>query len=161
MVVTNRPGGTASLPLAGGNGAGALAGRPQLMRALNERLLLEHIRTRGRALSNLKEDGLTKVAGLQTGFRGPPAALYEIRSDAGYVLGLDRGREYLRGARADLGGSIRARSFRQAATATAEERVAELVVLADLLASATGITRRRVAQVVVGSPASTIPGEEP
>jgi predicted NBD/HSP70 family sugar kinase len=141
------------------------------MRALNERLLLEHIRASGRAsraelarttglskptvalaLANLEQDGLVKVAGLRTGFRGPAAVLYEIRPDAGFVIGLDLGRQYLRGALADVGGSVRARLSRPAGTATAPELVAQLSALADELAAAAGITRSRVAQVVVGSP---------
>jgi predicted NBD/HSP70 family sugar kinase len=148
-----------------------LAGRPRLLRALNERLLLEHIRAAGRAsraelarvtglskptvalaLGNLELDGLVKIAGLKTGSPGPAAALYEIRPDAGYVLGLDVGREYLRGALADVGGSVRARSSREAHAAGATERLAELTLLADELVSTAGITRSQITQVVVGSP---------
>jgi predicted NBD/HSP70 family sugar kinase len=163
--------GTRSLPVTAPNGRGTLAGRPGLMRALNERLLLEQIRAVGRvsraelarvtglskptvalALTNLEEDGLVKVAGLRTGLRGPAAVLYEIYPDAGFVLGLDVGREYLRGALADVGGSVRARLSREARSANAKGRVAELRELADELVAAAGITRSRVTQVVVGSP---------
>ena len=98
------------------------------------------------------------MAGLRTGLPGPAAVLYQIRPDAGYVLGLDVGREYLRGALADVAGSVRARSSRKVATATARERVAELIILADELAGSAGITRNRVTQVVVGSPGVYDPG---
>lgn len=110
------------------------------------------------ALANLEQDGLVKVAGLRTGFRGPAAVLYEIRPDAGYVLGLDVGREYLRGALADVSGSVLARASHEAAGAGAKERVAELIVLAEELASVVGINRTRVTQVVVGSPGVYDPG---
>jgi predicted NBD/HSP70 family sugar kinase len=152
-------------------GAPKVAGRPQLMRVLNERLLMEHIRALGRvsrvelarrtglskptvalALASLEQDGLIKVAGLRTGFRGPAAVLYEIRPDVGFVLGLDVGREYLRGALADMSGSVRARSSREARSAGAKDRLAELVALADELVAIAGATHSRVTQVVIGSP---------
>lgn len=170
--LTDAPVATAvTLPVGGGNGMVTRAGRPQLMRALNERLLLEHIRVAGPlsraelarvsglskptvalALANLEQDGLVRVAGRRTGFRGPAAVLFEVRPEAGYVLGLDVGREFLRGALADIGGTVRARFSHEAHTASAKERVAELVALADELAAAAGITRSRVTQVVIGSP---------
>jgi DNA-binding transcriptional ArsR family regulator len=82
------------------------AARPQLIRAMNEQLLLEQVRNDGPlsraelarisglskptvalALANLEHDGLVRVAGHRTGVRGPAAVLYEIRPEAGYVLG--------------------------------------------------------------------------
>lgn len=165
-------GATGAVPAARGPlGATTLTGRPQLMRALNERLLLEHLRSTGRAsraelartsglakptvalaLANLEQDGLVQVAGLRTGMRGPAAALYTIRSEAGHVLGLDVGREYLRGAVADLSGNVLTRLSRQASSVSAHERVDELVSLAEELAGDAGITRGRLTQVVIGSP---------
>jgi predicted NBD/HSP70 family sugar kinase len=144
---------------------------PQLMRAMNERLMLEVVRaegpvsranlarlsglskpTVGVVVSALKHDGLVRVAGMRTGMRGRAAALYEIRPEAGFVLGLDVGREYLRGAIADITGGVRARGAHRVHAASAERRVAELVGLADELASEAGIRRSRVTQVVIGSP---------
>jgi len=40
---------------------------------------------------------------------GRSSRLYEIRPDAGFVLALDVGRRYLRGAVADLTGELRAK----------------------------------------------------
>jgi predicted NBD/HSP70 family sugar kinase len=141
------------------------------MRAMNERLMLEQVRLAGPvsrtdlsrisglskptvavALTNLESDGLVRVAGLRTGLRGPAALLYEVRPEAGYVLGLDVGREYLRGALADLTGAVRARASRRVHDASAHNRMAELVTLADEMAATAGIRRSRVTQVVVGSP---------
>ncbi|MDA8310592.1 MAG: ROK family transcriptional regulator [Actinomycetota bacterium] len=149
-----------------GRGAG-----PQLMRAMNERLVLEVIRseqpvsrahlarlsglskpTVGVAVSALKRDGLVRAAGMRTGMRGRAAELYEIRPEAGFVLGLDVGREYLRGAIADITGDVRARGAHRVRAARVERRVAELVALADELAEEAGIRRSRLAQVVIGSP---------
>src|SRR5271165_5229654 len=93
------------------------AARPQLLRALNEQLLLQHIRQLGRcsraelarlsglskptvslALANVERSGLVREAGQRTGVPGRSAVLYEVRPEAGYVLGLDIGHQYLRGA---------------------------------------------------------------
>src|SRR6201994_4521914 len=111
---------------AGGSGTvgGLSAARPPLIRALNEQLLLGHIRRLGqcsradlarlsglprppvpRALAAVEQAGLIRVAGQQTGRPGRSAQLYEVRPEAGYVLGLDMGAHYLRGAVADLAGA--------------------------------------------------------
>jgi predicted NBD/HSP70 family sugar kinase len=147
------------------------AARPQLIRALNEQLLLEHIRVSGPcsradlarvsglskptvslALASIEKAGLVRLAGQRTGVPGRSALLYEIRPDAGFVLGLDIGHKYLRGAVADLAGAVRARLTRPVTAATLADRVAELVALADELCAAAGITRDAVTQAVVGSP---------
>jgi predicted NBD/HSP70 family sugar kinase len=147
------------------------AARPQLLRALNEQLLLQHIRQLGPcsraelarlsglskptvslALANVERSGLVREAGQRTGVPGRSAVLYEIRPDAGYVLGLDIGREYLRGALADLTGKAIARSSRRSKTASVSGRVAELIDLADELCSSAGLTRADVTQTVIGSP---------
>src|SRR5579862_7603937 len=102
-----------------------IAARPQLIRAMNEQLMLEQVRreaplsrpdlarlsglskpTVALAIEGLERAGLVQVAGHRTGVRGPAALLYELRPDAGYVLGLDVGREYIRGALSDLSGAV-------------------------------------------------------
>jgi predicted NBD/HSP70 family sugar kinase len=147
------------------------AARPQLLRALNEQLLLQHIRQLGRcsraelarlsglskptvslALANVERSGLVREAGQRTGVPGRSAVLYEIRPQAGYVLGLDIGLHYLRGAVADLTGEVVARSALRTRASRTSGRVAELIALADGLCSAAGIERRSVTQTVIGSP---------
>jgi predicted NBD/HSP70 family sugar kinase len=154
---------------------GRSAARPALIRALNEQLLLQHIRETGpcsRAdlarvsglskptvslgLANLERAGLVRLAGQRTGVPGRSALLYEVRPEAGLVLGLDIGMRYLRGAVADLAGGVRARMSR-AVTPGGEvpgprERVAELVRLADDICAEAGIARSSVIKTVVGSP---------
>ena len=117
-----------ALPPPENSGAILFAARPSLIRAMNEQLLLEHIRQRGPcsraelarvsglskptvslALDNVERAGLVRIAGQRTGVPGRSARLYEIRPDAGLVLGLDIGHDYVRGAIADLSGEIRAR----------------------------------------------------
>jgi predicted NBD/HSP70 family sugar kinase len=151
---------------------GGLAARPQLMRAMNEQLLLSQVRRAGPlsrgdlvrlsglskptvalALASLEHDELVQVAGRRTGTRGRAAALYEIRRDAGFVVGLDVGREYVRGSLADLAGVVRAKLTHRASSASAHARVSELATLADELLRTAGVRRSRaILQTVVGSP---------
>jgi predicted NBD/HSP70 family sugar kinase len=158
-------------PLSGGALPNGQAARPPLIRAMNEQLLLEHIRFSGPysradlarvsglskptvslALANLERAALVREAGQRTGVPGRSALLYEVRPDAGFVLGLDIGQQFLRGALADLSGEIRARSSRKAAASSVSGRVAELVRLADDICAEAGIPRDLVTQTVIGSP---------
>lgn len=148
------------------------AARPGLIRTLNEQLLLERLRGKGRmsrselaaasglskptvrlALGSLVRDALVAEAGRRAGGRGRTALLYEIRSDAGFVLGLDVGRDFVRGAVADLVGDVRARESRAARSPSGVGRVRELAALADGLLREAGAGGKGVLlQTVVGSP---------
>ena len=160
-----------ALPPPENSGTALFAARPSLIRAMNEQLLLEHIRQRGPcsraelarvsglskptvslALDNVERAGLVRIAGQRTGVPGRSARLYEIRPDAGLVLGLDIGHEYVRGAIADLSGEIRARESLRAYATSVRGRVAELVGLADLLCENVGVARSAITQTVIGSP---------
>src|SRR5258708_3876118 len=150
---------------------GGQAARPQLIRALNEQLLLGHIRQVGpcsradlarisglskptvsQALASVERSGLVRIAGQRTGVPGRSARLYEIRPDAGFVLGLDIGHHYLRGALADLTGEIRAKHSARTRASSARGRVAELIRLADTLCAGAGVARDAITQTVIGSP---------
>jgi predicted NBD/HSP70 family sugar kinase len=147
------------------------AARPPLIRALNERLLLGHIRDLGLcsraelarlsglskptvslALAAVEHAGLVRKAGQRTGLPGRSARLYEIRPEAGFVLGLDIGAQYLRGALADLAGIIRARLVVRSRAASGRSRVDEVIRLADELCAAAGLRRPDITQTVIGSP---------
>src|SRR6201992_410936 len=165
VTVTGRP--------AGGSGSvgGMAAARPPLIRALNEQLLLGHIRRLGQcsradlarlsglskptvslALASVERAGLIRTAGKQTGRPGRAAQLYEVRPDAGYVLGLDVGAQYLRGGVADLAGSGRARGAVRLHASSVRGRIDELIQLADGLCAEAGVDRAAIAQTVLGSP---------
>jgi len=150
---------------------GGLAARPQLIRAMNEQLLLGHIRQLGPcsradlarlsglskptvslALANVESSGLVRIAGQRTGVPGRSARLYEIRPGAGFVLGLDIGLRYLRGALADLTGEIRAKASARARASSVTGRVAELIRLADALCAEAGLEPAAITQTVIGSP---------
>jgi predicted NBD/HSP70 family sugar kinase len=75
-----------------------------------------------------------------------------VRPEAGFVLGLDVGHQYLRGAIADVSGAIRARTSVQTQATTGHARVANLVALADSLLSAAGLALGDITQTVLGSP---------
>jgi predicted NBD/HSP70 family sugar kinase len=145
--------------------------RQQLMRTMNEQLLLDHIRRAGQvsradlarisslskptvsgALATLERAGLVRVSGTRTGVPGPAAVLYEIRPEAGFVLGLDVGRKYLRGAIGDLSGTVRARSSLKVQASGVPGRVTQLVHLAEQLCTEVGIDRAAITQTVLGSP---------
>jgi predicted NBD/HSP70 family sugar kinase len=147
------------------------AARPQLLRALNEQLLLQHIRQLGRcsraelarvsglskptvslALANVERSGLVREAGQRTGVPGRSAVLYEVRPEAGYVLGLDIGHQYMRGAVADLTGDVVARTALRTRASSTSGRLAELISLADDLCTQGGIDRSALTQTVIGSP---------
>jgi predicted NBD/HSP70 family sugar kinase len=150
---------------------GASAARPQLIRAINEQVLLEHIRRSGpvsrtelarlsglskptvsAALTTIERAGLVHATGQRTGVPGPAARLYEVRPEAGFVLGLDVGREFLRGAVADLAGTVRCRLSVRTKAADAMARIQELADLAATLSGEVGITADQLTQTVIGSP---------
>ena len=83
---------------------------------------------------------------------GRSAVLYEVRPEAGFVLGLDVGAQYLRGALADLAGGIRARASARSRASSVRGRLDELIGLADGLSAEAGLTRDDVIQTVIGSP---------
>jgi predicted NBD/HSP70 family sugar kinase len=147
------------------------AARPQLIRALNEQLLLGHIRDHGPcsradlarlsglskptvslALATVEQAGLIQEAGQRLGRPGRSALLYEVRPEAGFVLGLDVGAQYVRGALADLAGGVRAKSSARSHASSGRSRVEELISLAGELCEQSGLTIADITQTVIGSP---------
>ena len=145
--------------------------RPQLIRAMNEQAMLDHIRWSGPlsradlarisglskptvslALSTLERSGLVRVAGTRTGVPGPAAVLYEVEPDAGHVLALDVGREFVRGALGDLTGAVRAHDSVRTRATHGPGRMKDLVALADRLLAEAGVAGGQVTQTVLGSP---------
>lgn len=150
---------------------GVTAAGPQLIRAMNEQVLLGYIRESGPlsraelarmsglskptvslALANIERAGLVHVTGQRTGVPGPAARLYEVRPEAGFVVGLDVGRQFLRGAVADLSGTVRARQNIRTKAGNAAARVRELVDLSTALLREADIATDQVTQTVLGSP---------
>src|ERR1700749_2475151 len=111
--------------------SGLFAPPPALIRALNEQLLLDHIRSSG----PYSRADLARVSGLSK----PTVSLALANLERAGLIRLARHR-----ARVRPSAPVRA--------ATLAERVAELVARADELCARAGITRADVTQTVVGSP---------
>jgi predicted NBD/HSP70 family sugar kinase len=143
----------------------------QRLRSTNERLLLDRLRTGGAAsraqlaretglskptvssaLAALEEAGLVREAGTHAPERGRVAVLYAPDPAAGYALGIDIGRSWLRVAVADLDGGVVAR-------ADVRNRARSSGAMADLVVSTarqvvanSGLGAHEVAHAVVGTP---------
>jgi predicted NBD/HSP70 family sugar kinase len=161
------PGGRGPRP-AGGQPAG---GTPRLLRAHNERTLLEHLRGAGpssrpdlariaglskptvsQALANLESAGLVRPVGTASPSLGRTAMLYEVDPTAGYVVGIDIGRSWIRVAAADLSGEIVARRDERNRARSASALVKAVAEVAHDVVAAAGLTWKRVAHTVVGGP---------
>ncbi len=153
--------------------------RPQSIRAMNETLLLGLIREQGTvsraelarmcslskptvslALANLERSGLIRTSGVRTGLPGPAAVLYELSPEAGFVLALDVGRQYLRGAITDFAGSVRVRSTVKVGATSGHGLVVDLIRLGQNLCADGGLGLDEISQTVLGSPGVHDPGRD-
>ena len=151
--------------------AGAPPGTPRLLRAHNERAVLEHLRAAGpssrpglariaglskptvsQALANLEAVGLVRPVGPASPSMGRTAMLYEADPTAGYVVGIDVGRAWIRVAAADLSGAIVARRDERNRARGAAALVKSVGEVAHDVVAAAGLTWRKVAHTVVGGP---------
>ena len=154
-----------------GSGAPPAGGTPRLLRAHNERTLLEHLRAAGpssrpglariaglskptvsQALANLERAGLVRTVGPASPSLGRTAMLYEVDPTAGYVVGIDIGRAWIRVAAADLAGEIVARRDERNRARSAAALVKSVGEVAHDVVAAAGLTWQRVAHTVVGGP---------
>ena len=146
------------------------AGTPSLLRAINERSLLELIRRDGamsraeaarrsglskptvsQALSGLEDAGLVHQSGRARGPKGPGAVVYSLNPESGWVVGIDVGSHWVRAALADITGTVRARRDERAQRSTAAT-VAQISALAHGLARERGIDWTRITHATVGLP---------
>src|SRR3954469_8842578 len=146
-------------------------GTPALLRTLNQGALMQRLREGGplsraqlardtglskptvsQALAELETAGLVRPVGRAAPSRGRTALLYETDPTAGYVVGIDIGRAWIRVAVADLAGTIRARSDTPNRARTAGAVVRSVAREARAAVKQTGIGWKRVVHTVVGSP---------
>src|SRR5919204_6940124 len=125
---------------------------PPLLKHLNEQTVLETIRagapisraeisrragiskpTVSLALQSLRDAGLVREAMKAPDGPRYGATFFEPVPDAAYVLGLDLGARFLRGAVCDLAGRIRARQDVELHGADADAAVAAIGALRDVL----------------------------
>jgi predicted NBD/HSP70 family sugar kinase len=144
---------------------------PPLLRALNERTVLEAIRegapisraeisrrsgiskpTVSLALRSLLDARLVREA--ESGPDGPGygAVYFEAVAEAALVLGLDLGARFVRGAVCDLRGTIRARQDVELASADAEGAADAIARLRASLLDATALDPSLIDGVVAGVP---------
>ncbi len=152
--------------------------QPSLLRAINLRATFEVIRahgpvgaphvvreaglsrpTVGEVITQLMAHGLIQRVGLSRGLRGPGAQLYDVNPEAGWVLCIDVGREWLRAALSDLTGTIVARSAART-RGSAKAVITQMRHSADELAAQAGISLVQLTQVVVGTPGVIRPGDD-
>jgi predicted NBD/HSP70 family sugar kinase len=152
---------------------------PPLLKHLNERTVLEAIRagapisraeisrrvgiskpTVSLALRSLEETGLVREA--PDGPDGPSygAVFFEPVPDAAFVLGLDLGSRFLRGAVADLAGRIRARQDVELRGADADGALDAIATLHGSLVDAVALPHERMDGVVLGVPGVVEPSSE-
>jgi predicted NBD/HSP70 family sugar kinase len=142
----------------------------QRLRSTNERLLLERLRTGAAsraqlaretglskptvssALAALEASGLVREAGLHTPERGRVAVLYVPDPAAGYALGIDIGRAWLRIALADLDGTVVARADVRNRARTSGAMADLVVATAHQVVADSGVSPDKVAHAVVGTP---------
>ena len=104
------------------------------------------------ALSSLESARLVREAGRSTGGKGPSAVLYELNPSAGWVVGIDVGRDWIRAAIADLTGTIVSRRDERARVRSAAGLLHQIGDVAHGLATDAGIRWRQVTVATVGSP---------
>lgn len=146
---------------------------------MNERAALEYIRTMGpvsraqiarhtgmskptvsQALSALEGAQLVRPAGRSSGGKGPTAVLYELNARAGWVVGIDVGRAWLRAALGNLTGEIVARRDERTKVRSTDDLISQIGEIAHGLASEAGIRWRQVTFATVGSPGVFEPARE-
>src|SRR5580765_5856236 len=144
---------------------------PPLLRALNERTVLEAIRagspisraeisrragiskpTVSLALQSLLDAGLVRETHHDPGGPSYGAVFFEPIPDAALVLGLDLGARFVRGAVCDLSGAIRARQDVELTVADAEAALDAIGSLRESLVSSTGLANELIDGAVVGLP---------
>src|SRR5438067_9179286 len=144
---------------------------PPLLKHLNERTVLETIRARAPisraeisrlagiskptvslALQSLLDAGLVRETSGEPGRPSYGAVFFEPVPDAAFVLGLDLGARFLRGAICDLGSGIRARQDVEIRGADANGALNATASLQEALIDASGIPSDLIDGAVIGVP---------
>src|SRR4029077_10566338 len=129
-------------------------GTPSLLRAINERTVLDVIHRQGPlsraqtarisglskptvslSLTGLLDARLVREVGRSRGDRGPSALLYELNPAARSVVGIGGGRRGARAAIADIAGTIVARRDERAKVGSANPLIGQIGSVARRLAS--------------------------
>jgi predicted NBD/HSP70 family sugar kinase len=144
---------------------------PALLKHLNERTVLDAIRagapisraeisrragiskpTVSLALQSLLEAGLVREAGTSPDGPSYGALFFEPVPEAAFVIGLDLGARFLRGAVCDLGGGVRTRQDIELRGVDADGALDAIAGLAHSLVAGASLPADRVDGVVLGVP---------
>lgn len=98
------------------------------------------------------DSGLVREAGRSSGGKGPTAVLYKLDPTAGWVVGIDVGRDFVRAAIANLEGEIVARRDERAHVRSARTLIDQIGEIAHGLAAEAGLKWRQITFAAVGSP---------
>ena len=152
-------------------------GTPRLLRAINDRAVLDLLIARGalsrpalgeltglskptmsQILARLQRAHLVRPSGSSTGRPGPNATLYEVNPAAAYVGGLDVTPRRIRAGVADVTGrTIGVYELRTPGRA-ARDTVERVVKAVDGAAGEAGVARGQLDRLVVGTPGAFDPG---
>lgn len=153
-------------------------GTPSVLRAMNERTVLQAIDERGAisraelsrvtglskptvslALARLHSARLVREAGRTSGGRGATALLYDLDPRAALVLGLDVGRRWVRAAVADVTGEVVVRRSERSRIRSGQSLKDQVINLSRAVAEEAGVETSQLARVVLGTPGVLEPGE--
>jgi predicted NBD/HSP70 family sugar kinase len=153
-------------------------GTPRVLRAMNERTVLQAIDERGAisraelsrvtglskptvslALARLHSTRLVREVGRTSGGRGATALLYDLDPRAALVLGLDVGRRWVRAAIADVTGEVVVRRSQRSRIRSGQSLKEQVIALSRAVAEDAGLETTELARVVMGTPGVLEPGE--
>ncbi|MFE4667362.1 ROK family transcriptional regulator [Streptomyces sp. NPDC056716] len=144
---------------------------PSMVRAINRRSVIDAIQHHGvlsrsqvarvvglskptvsEVFTDLLAAGLLREAGATHGKQGPKALLYEINSEAAWVVGIDVGRRWIRAALADLSGRMIARHDERVRLRSNQSLLDQIGAMARTVMAERAVGWDQVSQVTVGSP---------
>lgn len=146
-------------------------GTPSLLRSINERAVLEVVRRNGPvsrarlardtglskptvslACASLLRSNLVREVGRSAGGQGRSAVLYEVNPAAGWVVGIDVGRRWVRAAVADITGALVARREERTQVTSARALIDQIGRIAHNLVAGSQLAWDRVTHAAIGSP---------
>jgi predicted NBD/HSP70 family sugar kinase len=151
-------------------------GTPRLLRAINDRAVLDLLLTHGaqsrpalgdrtglskptmsQILARLQEAGLVRPSGSSSGRPGPNAALYEVNPAAAFVAGLDVTPRRIRAGVADITGRTVGSYELATPGRDARDTIARVVKAVDGAAGEAGVARTQLERLMVGTPGAFDP----
>lgn len=154
-------------------------GTPRLLRAINDRAVLDLLLTHGalsrpalgdltglskptmsQVLARLESAGLVRGGGSSAGRPGPNAALYEVDPTAAYVAGLDVTPQRIRAAVADITGTTIGRYDLPTPGRSAGDTVARVAKAVDGACGEAGLSRHELSRLMIATPGAFDPGTQ-